>query len=150
MNNMKKELIAPCGMNCNVCSGYLAFKNNVKTKGIKMPYCEGCRIHDRKCAWLKKRCDLLFNNKINYCYECRDFPCDKLEHIDRRYKENFRMSFLDNLDRVKKNGEDKFLNEESKKWKCKKCGELICCHNGICFNCDQDKLKRRRKKYRWG
>ena len=36
---LKKELVAPCGMNCAVCSGYLALKHDVKSKGVKMPYC---------------------------------------------------------------------------------------------------------------
>ena len=33
---MNEELIAPCGMNCSICGGYLAFKNDVKNK--KRPY----------------------------------------------------------------------------------------------------------------
>ncbi|MHB8086476.1 MAG: DUF3795 domain-containing protein, partial [Dehalococcoidia bacterium] len=51
---MNEELIAPCGMNCAVCSRYLALKYNVKSKGIKISYCTGCRPRDRKCALLKK------------------------------------------------------------------------------------------------
>ncbi|MFC1995459.1 DUF3795 domain-containing protein [Chloroflexota bacterium] len=51
---MNEELIAPCGMNCGICSGYLASKYDIKSKGIKMPYCIGCRPRDKKCAFLKK------------------------------------------------------------------------------------------------
>jgi len=29
---MRKELIAPCGMNCGVCANYLAMQNNQKRK----------------------------------------------------------------------------------------------------------------------
>jgi len=32
-----KELVAPCVMNCAICSGYLALKHEVKTKEIRMP-----------------------------------------------------------------------------------------------------------------
>jgi hypothetical protein len=35
---MKDELIAPCDMNCAVCSGYIALKNDVKKKGVRMSY----------------------------------------------------------------------------------------------------------------
>jgi hypothetical protein len=80
---MKKELIAPCGMNCAVCSGYLALKHDVKSKGIRMPYCQGCRPRDKKCAFLKKRCELLLDNKVRFCYECNDFPCERLRRITR-------------------------------------------------------------------
>jgi hypothetical protein len=26
---------------------------------------------------------------------------------------------------------------------------LICCHNGICFNCSLEKLRNKKQKYRW-
>ncbi|KNZ40616.1 DUF3795 domain-containing protein [Acetobacterium bakii] len=31
---------------------------------------------------------------------------------------------------------------------CYECGEAISCHNGLCLNCDLEKL-RQNKKYRW-
>ncbi len=34
---MKEELIAPCGMNCNVCGGYLALTHNVKIRESACP-----------------------------------------------------------------------------------------------------------------
>jgi hypothetical protein len=42
-----------------------------------------------------------------------------------------------------------FLERESDKWRCSQCGENICCHSGLCMNCDLDTLKQN-KKYRWG
>ncbi len=146
---MKNLIIAPCGMNCGICSGYLALTYNVKQKNIKIPYCAGCRIRDKKCAFLKKQCDKLLNNKIKYCFECEDFPCKNLQGIDKRYKTYFRMSMIENLENIKKEGIKKFLIEQKKKWACKKCGGTICCHNGICFNCDLDILRKKKKLYRW-
>src|SRR5674476_369048 len=64
------ELIAPCGMNCSVCSSYLAHKYDLRSKGVRMPYCTGCRPRDKKCAFLKKRCDLLLKHKVRFCCEC--------------------------------------------------------------------------------
>ena len=142
------ELIAPCGMNCAICSGYLALRHDVKRKGIRMPYCEGCRSRDKKCAFLKKRCELLLNNEVKFCYECKDFPCERLKRIDRRYQTFFRMSPIDNLEFIKKNGVMSFL-ESQRKWQCPKCDDVICCHNGICFSCSLDKLRKKRKMYRW-
>jgi hypothetical protein len=146
---MEKELIAPCGMNCGVCSGYLALKYEVKSKGIRMPYCPGCRPRNKKCAFVKQRCYLLLDGRVQYCYECEDFPCPRLQHIDQRYKSNFRMSMIENLEFIKKNGMEKFLLKEEEKWKCPECGVVICCHNGICFNCGLDKLKNRKNLHRW-
>ena len=110
---MKKEFVAPCGMNCAVYSAHLALRHDVKSKGIRIPYCEGCR--HRKCAFLKKRCQLLLNKKVSFCYECSDFPCERLKHIDNRYKTHFHMSLISNLEYIKDNGMSKFLNLQQKK-----------------------------------
>lgn len=146
---MKEELIAPCGMNCGLCSSYLAEKNQLKEKGVKMPYCLGCRPRGKQCAFLKKRCDLLMKNKVKYCFECKDFPCQNLQKLDKRYQENYRMSMIQNLKDIKSKGFKKFSKEQKERWACPQCGQLICCHNGLCFKCDFDKLKRKRKKYQW-
>ena len=146
---MEEELIAPCGMNCAVCSGYLALINDVKKKGAGIPYCTGCRPRDKQCAFLKKRCELLLNGKVKYCYECNDFPCANLVHIDKRYRTSYKMSMIDNLDYIKRNGVGKLLEKEEEKWKCPECGAAICCHNGICFNCGIEKLKSKKNRYSW-
>jgi len=145
---MKKELIAPCGMNCGICSGYLAMTHDVRSKGIRIPYCAGCRPRGKMCAFLKKRCNLLIKGKVQFCYECKDFPCKSLSAIDKRYRTFYKVSVIDNLRFIKENGIAKFLNREEEKWKCPDCGGIICCHNGICFDCNLARLKRRKKLYR--
>ena len=52
MVNLNEELIAPCGMNCGICSGYLAYKNNIKGRGL--PNCAGCRARNKQFAFIKK------------------------------------------------------------------------------------------------
>lgn len=146
---MNQELIAPCGMNCNLCSGYLAMKNDIRSKGVRMTYCSGCRPRDKKCAFLKKHCDLIGSGKLEYCYECDDFPCRRLVHIDMRYRENYRMSLIENLEFIRDEGIAKLLEKETQLWKCPDCGETLCCHNGICFNCGLDALKNKKKLYQW-
>lgn len=118
-----------------------------------MPYCTGCRPSNRRCAWLKGVCRLLLSGKVKYCYECPDFPCDRLRHIDRRYMTNFRMSMLENLEYVKTKGAARFLLKEAEKWRCSECGGVINCHNGICYNCGLNRLEHRIRnkanRYRW-
>jgi len=146
---VNEELIAPCGMNCGICSAYLALKNDIKSKGIGMPYCIGCRPRNKQCAFLKKRCSLLLENHVQYCYECRDYPCENLNRIDKRYSTLYRMSMIENLKYIWDYGVGQFLENQEATWKCPKCGEVICCHNGICFNCGLGDLKTRKKLYRW-
>lgn len=148
-NSFKQELVAPCGMNCNVCSGYLGLQYNVKNQGIRISYCLSCRPRDKKCAVLKKRCKRLMNHTVQYCYECPEYPCDKLRDIDTRYKTLFRMSLLENLTDIKENGIEKFIETQKEKWRCPTCGGVICCHNGLCYQCDSECLRNKKKRYRW-
>jgi hypothetical protein len=146
---MNTELIAPCGMNCGLCASHLAFRHRIKAKGIRMAQCPGCRPRNKLCAFIKKKCPKLMKNKVRFCFECGDIPCERLQHLDQRYRTLFRMSMVENLKFIKKNGLAKFLTAQRKKWKCPKCGDTVCCHNGLCFSCDLAKLKKRKRIYRW-
>jgi Protein of unknown function (DUF3795) len=146
---LHENLIAPCGMNCALCAGYLARLNKVKEKGIDMPSCAGCRPRGKKCALLKTRCDLLLNRTVKYCYECHDFPCKNLRAIDARYRSHYNMSLVGNLNEIRRSGLAEFLRREEKKWVCPTCGGMICCHNGLCFACDLKRLKAKKQRYRW-
>ena len=148
MATARSALIAPCGMNCAVCAGYLALKNNVKSQGIKMPTCQGCRPRGKQCAYLKKQCPKL-NRENAFCFECADFPCNRLKTIDARYRNRYRTSLIENLTFIKEQGMDKFLEAQEKKWKCPNCGEMISCHNGLCFKCNVEALRVKKQKYRW-
>jgi hypothetical protein len=59
------------------------------------------------------------------------------------------MSMIENLNLIKENGMEKFLENQEETWKCQNCGEVISCHNGLCFKCDLEKLKNKKQKYRW-
>ena len=146
---MKEVLISPCGMNCAICSAYLAYTHDIKSKGIKMPYCKGCRPRNKLCSFLKKRCDKLIQNSITYCFECDDFPCRNLTHIDERYKQLYRMSMIENLILIRDRGIKSLLETEDRKWKCPECDAVISCHNGICYSCGLEELRGRKKPYRW-
>lgn len=146
---MNANLIAPCGMNCALCSSYLAYKNDLKSKGIRHSYCRGCRPQNKECSVVKKRCDLIFNNEIKYCFKCKEFPCKPIIQLDERYRKFYRMSEIGNLNFIEKNGIRRFLKQQNDEWGCKKCGELICCHNGICYNCESEKLITKKRRYRW-
>lgn len=149
VTQFSEDLVAPCGKNCNVCSGYLAMQHDVKSKGIRIPYCAGCRSRDKKCAFLKKGCMRLLHHSITFCYECTNYPCEKLNHIDTRYRTFFHMSFLENLMDIKKNGMETFLRTQEEKWRCPTCEGVICCHNGLCFHCDSNCLRKKKQRYRW-
>lgn len=146
---MDEKLIAPCGMNCGVCISYLAMKNDLNRQGFKRFYCEGCLPRGKNCLHMGNRCEALRKGLVRFCYECENFPCTRLKALDKRYRTKYHMSMIENLEFIKKHGINRFLEKEEVKWRCSECGEVICCHNGLCLNCDLDKL-RQNKKYRWG
>ncbi|MHC1770541.1 MAG: DUF3795 domain-containing protein [Flexilinea sp.] len=146
---MEEELIAPCGMNCGICVSYLAMKFDLKKQGFQKSYCAGCLPRNKNCVFIKKRCDLLGNGLVRFCYECEIFPCSRLKDLDMRYRTRYHMSMIENLEFIQEYGIEKFLEKEEEKWRCHGCGEVICCHNGLCLHCDLEKL-RQNKKYRWG
>ena len=48
---IKKELIAPCGMNCAICIGYFGYTMSGDKRKIK---CKGCIPSGKSCAFIKK------------------------------------------------------------------------------------------------
>ena len=80
-----------------------------------------------------KNCEFFRNSKAKYCFECQDFPCEKVKHLDRRYRTKYGMSMIENLENIKKFGIEKFLNNEKVKWACPDCEGTICVHNKQCY-----------------
>ncbi len=146
---MERDLIAPCGMNCGLCISYQAMKLDLNKHGFKRSYCPGCRPRGKNCLHMRGKCDLIGNGLVHFCSECNSFPCKRLQALDKRYRTKYHLSMIENLKAIELGGFELFLDQEAVKWRCPECGGTICCHNGLCLECDLDKL-RRNKKYRWG
>ena len=130
--NTKSKLIAVCGINCSLCYAYQRKKNT----------CPGCRhlqgdmpISISNCKI--RNCDLIKNEKVQYCYECQEYPCKPLKQLDKRYRTKYDMSEIENLEYIKKYGIRKFLKKEEEKWKCPACGGTICVHKKYCLVCQK-------------
>ena len=133
---IKDELIAPCGMNCAICSKYLAYVNN-----LNKSQCSGCRPSNKKCTYLFEKCtginhSLEGNAEAQFCFECNQYPCKEINRMDRRYRDNYGMGVKDNLKHIKENGVVEFAEAQYKNYQCTKCGGLISIHNKKCFKCD--------------
>lgn len=124
------KLIAVCGMNCGLCMAYLRDKNKCfgcrSDKTMKSKYIDGCKI---------RNCEILKNGKKKYCFECENFPCLRLKQLDTRYRKKYQASMIENLNMIKEEGINKFLENEELKWTCSGCGGTICVHRGKCAKC---------------
>lgn len=123
------ELIAPCGMNCNLCFGYLRKKNR----------CLGCNYinsidnkRDYHIRCIIRNCPILHQNKWEYCSsKCDKFPCTRLRNLDKRYRTKYGMSMIENLKTIEKNGIKEFIRQEEKRWI--KGDKIFCVHRKVYF-----------------
>ena len=134
-DNMENgNLIAPCGMNCALCHSFQDEKKR----------CPGCRS---KSVSVRKSCRNCViagcTRKSDYCFECSDFPCKRLKALDERYRSQYKMSMLDNLDDIAKDGVDVFFSRQKEKYICPECGLLRTVHYDYCIYCKRLKSKRR-------
>lgn len=125
------QLIAPCGMNCGLCIGHLRDKKPCggcfkKDDENKPKYCRSCAIVN---------CEFLNKTKSGFCYDCKKYPCVRLKRLDKRYRTNYGMSMIENLEYIKKNGLEKFLVKEEVRWTCSECGHGLSVHRDFCLNC---------------
>ncbi len=65
---ISEELIAPCGMNCAICSRYLSYVNN-----LNRSQCIGCRPDNKKCSYLFDKC-----SGINNALEGNGSACQRM------------------------------------------------------------------------
>lgn len=116
---MKKELIAPCGMNCGICRAYLRHRNP----------CHGCNNVDKNQPKTRVNCRLRIctKRKGEFCYNCAEFPCNSLKHLDKRYRAKYGMSEIENLNYIRNNGIKKFIEKENKKWISNQ--GILCVHD---------------------
>lgn len=112
-------MIAPCGMNCGVCKAHLREKNP----------CPGCRSLEKTAPKTRAGCKIRLceKRKGEFCFSCGEFPCKLLVRLDDRYRKKYGMSQIENLNRIKENGINAFLNNENKKWVSSK--GILCVHD---------------------
>jgi hypothetical protein len=48
---------------------------------------------------------------------------------------------FENLEHIKKNGIEEFLEKEDQKWTCPQCSGIITCHGGMCLECEFEKFR---------
>ena len=75
---MENNLAAPCGLYCGTCRQFLLRKKDLlEERGYKTG-CKGCRIRNKKCAFIRRDCPTLRKQEVEFCYECEKFPCQNL------------------------------------------------------------------------
>lgn len=117
--------ISYCGLNCAKCDIFLAshgneelhknlvkwFKENIDPS-IESISCEGCRGPTNKC-W-SDDCEFrpcAMEKGLDYCFECLDFICDKLEKFANDGLEHHKRT-VENLKMMKRLGLEKWKSSQ--------------------------------------
>ncbi len=121
-------LLAPCGITCAVCYVFLRKKKaclGCRGQDISKPeHCQKCKIKD--CA---------LGQGIDFCSDCQSYPCAIIRRLDRRYRQKYQVSLIENALRLKTAGPEQYLREERERWTCFNCGGVISLHDRICSEC---------------
>ena len=62
-------------------------------------------------------------------------PCANLDRLDRKYREHYGMSMVENLKEIEEKGMVSFLINQENKYKCPECGDVMSVHNRKCYKC---------------
>jgi hypothetical protein len=128
-----KELVSPCGLYCGLCGiRYADKKEDGKLKEkLAAAYhdtpdkiaCNGCMSANP--YWYCKSCPVkscATEKKYEGCYQCADFPCDKIESFPiPEAKKNI----LRAVPRWRELGTEEWIKEEERLFSCKKCGNTL-------------------------
>ena len=125
-----KRLTAPCGKDCFNCPMYTGEENKAnreaffKSRNIPLDkfQCKGCRDNNGYCEGLKilgidpncKMYQCIQNKGVEFCYECDEFPCDRLQPLSDRAERVPHALKIFNLCLIQKHGVEKWGKEMSK------------------------------------
>lgn len=126
MEKIQTNHIAPCGMNCAVCSAVLREEKHI----VKCPGCRGSNENKPKycvhCVIIT--CKIRKSMKAKYCSDrCEEFPCKRLKALDKRYRKKYDFSMLDNLEHIAQKGIKAFVRAQERKYVKK--NRIFCIHN---------------------
>lgn len=151
MYDIKKELLAPCGLYCGVCRIYNAYKNNdielkneivhtLKNYGVKTVediVCNGC-LSDDVVFCFCQTCpikDCVKDKEIESCSQCMDFPCKIITNwpdpADKKV-------MLRSIPIWRKLGTEKWVKEEENRYLCPSCGTQLYHNVKRCKNCNKN------------
>ena len=94
------RLLSLCGLNCGLCPMLLG------------GHCGGCGSGNQSCAIA--RCSLE-QGKLEYCYECGRYPCEKYDGCEEFDSFITHRRQLEDLQRAKEIGIDAYNREQTEK-----------------------------------
>lgn len=146
-----RKLVGICGLYCGTCPSYIAHSENniaelekrsqefgipvedVRCEGCHsdrvMSICVDCRHGFRQCAR---------EHRITWCFECADFPCQRLRDFTDVHIVNgisHHAQAIDNLQYMKEHGIEPWVEKQEKAGRCPQCGKKLYWFTLECPDC---------------
>ncbi len=141
-------IAAPCGLYCGSCGIFRTYFDRNRRKAEEYSRAMKCKPGDIKCSGCRvdgafcwstnchfKECT--GKRGIGFCYECKDFPCEKLDEFAESAPHH--RDIIANLERMKIVGWRKWLSEQDEKWRCEVCRAKLEYYDVSCPVCDTPK-----------
>ena len=85
-----------------------------------------------------KNCEEKKGKERLLCNKCNKYPCRRIKDLQKRYSERYNVNTYENFKMIKEEGIKEFIRKEREKWKCIKCGDLLCMHRENCLVCGNE------------
>lgn len=121
-----QNMTSPCGLDCFNCPLYLANTDEIlrKTMAFKLnitldkAVCQGCRNVQGTVRAIGRNSPCYIyqcaqGSDLNFCFECRDFPCDFLHPYAKEADKRPHNTKVFNLCLIKKMGLEKWAGEKA-------------------------------------
>ncbi len=113
------DLVAPCGIDCGTCELYTCGHDHDlfnRLVAMNMPKeklpCDGCRSIEGACPVIGSACETYKcarEKNVGFCFDCREFPCEKLQPAADRAEVLPHNLKVFNLCTIKQTGVEAFI-----------------------------------------
>lgn len=135
------NLVGICGLYCGTCPMYLAPRQGdeetiqavAQRRGVppERVYCDGC-LSDRvfescvQCPYGFRDCAR--EHGVTWCFECPDFPCQRLHDFRHVHVENgivHHKHVIENLEYMRDHGIEPWVKSKETEARCPSCGRTL-------------------------
>ncbi len=140
-----KRLAAVCGLFCPSCTIYIATTEEPerlkliadrRNLPIDKVRCYGCRVSIRYpfCETCKMS-ECSKNKEIDFCVECKEFPCDDLKRFQAARPH--RIELWQAQKQIYESGYEMWYIDMLKHYSCPVCGTINSAYDLSCRNCGE-------------
>jgi len=137
-----------CGLYCGACPVLMANEREDEEWIAVTAEQWKCKPEDLHCRGCKTEVTAAFctncgmrvcarEKGLEFCSECTDYPCEMVTTF-RNDNASHHSVIINNLERIKEIGGEKWLEEQKERWSCLQCGTRFGWYTEKCSKCDTE------------